>query len=76
MGLSDFEPVVLASGEWSIRDRRSGEIMHPGLGPRRESELLYVEQTRLVERLTASGSAPVRVLDVGLGAATNALAVI
>ena len=76
MGLSDFEPVVLASGEWSIRDRRSGEIMHPGLGPRREAELLYVEQTRLVERLTVSGSAPVRVLDVGLGAATNALAVI
>ena len=76
MGLSDFEPVVLASGEWSLRDRRSGEIMHPGLGPRREAELLYVEQTRLVERLTAADPEPLRVLDVGLGAATNALAVI
>lgn len=76
MGLSDFEPVVLRSGECSIRDRRSGEIMHPGLGPRREAELLYVEQTRLAERLSSDGPGPLRVLDVGLGAATNALAVI
>ncbi len=75
MGLSDFEAVVLGNGEVSIRDRRSGEIMHPGLGPRREAELLYVEQTRLVERLS-SGEGPLRVLDVGLGAATNALAVV
>jgi len=76
VGLSDFEKVVLGSGEVSIRDRRSGEIMHPGLGPRREAELLYVEQTRLAERLAEGTSTPLRVLDVGLGAATNALAVI
>lgn len=76
MGLSDFEPVVLGSGECSIRDRRSGEIMHPGLGPAREAELLYVEQTRLVERLSERTDAPLRVLDVGLGAATNALALV
>jgi len=74
--MSDFEPVVLRSGEWSIRDRRSGEIMHPGLGPRREAELLYVEQTRLAERLSSGETGPLRVLDVGLGAATNALAVV
>jgi S-adenosyl-L-methionine-dependent methyltransferase len=76
VGLSDFEAVVLGNGEVSIRDRRTGEIMHPGLGPRREAELLYVEQPRLAERLSASGPGPVRVLDVGLGAATNALAVV
>ncbi|HZJ56210.1 MAG TPA: MnmC family methyltransferase [Myxococcaceae bacterium] len=76
MGLSDFETVVLGNGEVSIRDRRTGEIMHPGLGPRREAELLYVEQTRLAERLAASESTPLRVLDVGLGAANNALAVL
>ncbi len=76
MGLNDFESVVLGNGEISIRDRRSGEIMHPGLGPRREAELLYVEQTRLAERLSSGEAGPVRVLDVGLGAATNALAVI
>ena len=76
MGLSDFEAVVLGNGEVSIRDRRTGEIMHPGLGPRREAELLYVEQTRLAERLSSGEPGPVRVLDVGLGAATNALAVV
>jgi len=76
VGLSDFETVVLGTGEASVRDRRSGEIMHPGLGPRREAELLYVEQTRLAERLAAPEEGPVRVLDVGLGAATNALAVV
>ena len=74
--MSDFEPVVLGSGVVSIRDRRSGEIMHPGLGPEREAELLYVRQTRLAERLRESTSEPLRVLDVGLGAATNALAMI
>jgi hypothetical protein len=73
--MSDYEPVALASGEWSLRDRRSGEIMHPGLGPRREAELLYVEQTRLADRLGTPDPAPLKVLDVGLGAATNALAV-
>lgn len=76
MGLSDFETVVLGSGEVSIRDRRSGEIMHPGLGPRREAELLYVSQTRLAQRLGEPAPEPLRVLDVGLGAATNALAVV
>jgi tRNA U34 5-methylaminomethyl-2-thiouridine-forming methyltransferase MnmC len=76
VGLSDFELVVLRSGESTIRDRRSGEIMHPGLGPRREAELLYVEQTGLAGRLSSREPGPVRVLDVGLGAATNALAVV
>jgi len=76
VGVSDFERVVLRSGESSIRELRSGEIMHPGLGPRREAELLYVEQTRLAARLTDGKPGPVRVLDVGLGAATNALAIL
>jgi tRNA U34 5-methylaminomethyl-2-thiouridine-forming methyltransferase MnmC len=76
VGLSDFERVLLRSGEASIRDRRSGEVMHPGLGPRREAELLYVEQTRLADRLRFDSPDPLRVLDVGLGAATNALAVL
>ena len=76
MGLSDFEAVVLGNGEVTVRDRRTGELMHPGLGPEREAELLYVRQTRLAERLREPNSEPLRVLDVGLGAATNALAII
>ena len=72
----DFETVVLGNGEVTVRDRRSGELMQPGLGPEREAELLYVRQTRLAERLREPTSEPLRVLDVGLGAATNALAMI
>lgn len=76
MGVTDFEAVVLGNGEVTVRDRRTGELMHPGLGPEREAELLYVRQTRLAERLREATSEPLRVLDVGLGAATNALAMI
>src|SRR5690349_24993478 len=47
VGVSDFEPVVLGNGEVTGRDGRTGELMHPGLGPEREAELLYVRQTRL-----------------------------
>src|SRR5262249_33824415 len=41
-----------------------------------EAELLYVRQTRLAERLGEPTPGPLRVLDVGLGAATNAVAVL
>jgi len=74
--VNDFETVVLGNGEVTLRDRRTGELLHPGLGPRREAELLYVRQTRLAGRLVEPGGRPLTVLDVGLGAATNALAVI
>jgi len=76
VGVSDFEPVVLGNEEVTLRDLRTGELLHPGLGPRREAELLYVRQTRLAMRLQEPGGGPLAVLDVGLGAATNALAVI
>ena len=74
--MNDFETVVLGNGEVTLRDRRTGELLHPGLGPRREAELLYVRQTRLAARLVEPGGGTLAVLDVGLGAATNALAVI
>jgi hypothetical protein len=74
--MSDFEPVRLRSGEFTLRHRPSGEVMHPGLGPRREAELLYVEQTHLADRLRLPASGPLRVLDVGLGAGMNALAIV
>ena len=47
--------------------------MHPVIGPDVESERLYVAQSRLRERLAAPGPRLV-LLDVGLGAASNALA--
>jgi queuine tRNA-ribosyltransferase len=72
-----------------IRDTVSGEVMHPGSDPAYEAQSLYVEQSRLLQRLSSpacttlaatalAGSleAPLVVWDVGLGAAANAMAAI
>lgn len=53
-----------------MRDKLSGELMHP-VGPMLEAQRLYVEASRLGLRLQQSPAS--RVLwDVGLGAASNA----
>jgi queuine tRNA-ribosyltransferase len=57
----EFEVVQLKSGSRAIRHRGHGEVMHP-VGPWEEANRLYA---------TIAGK---RVLDVGLGAAANALA--
>jgi queuine tRNA-ribosyltransferase len=59
-----------------IRDMTSGEVMHLGEDPEQEARSLYVEQSRLVERLQAPSDEPLVVWDVGLGAAANAMAAI
>jgi queuine tRNA-ribosyltransferase len=42
-----------------IRDTVSGEVMHPGGDPAQEAQSLYVEQSRLLERLSSpAGTAP------------------
>ncbi|MGA9522103.1 MAG: MnmC family methyltransferase [Myxococcaceae bacterium] len=70
-----FELVTLRNGFRAIRERASGEIMHPSVGPWAEARQLYVEQTRLAERLqTPPFDEPLRVYDVGLGGAANASA--
>jgi queuine tRNA-ribosyltransferase len=56
-----------------VRDALAGEVMHPVIGPAVEAERLYVAQSRLVERLSRPGPRLV-LLDVGLGAGSNALA--
>jgi queuine tRNA-ribosyltransferase len=51
--------------------------MHPGVGPLIEAEQLYVQQSRLRERLLAKEGADrdrLVLFDVGLGAGSNALA--
>jgi len=84
--------VVVSDGVGRIRDMTSGEVMHPVDDPSDEARSLYVEQSRLVERLSAPESAPVGaalavpssvpnhvplvVWDVGLGAAANSMAAI
>ncbi len=58
-----------------IRQKDSGETMHPSTHPIREAKFLYVESPRVLERSRAR-SGVIRVWDVGLGAATNAMALI
>jgi len=65
------EVVRTSGGALAIRSVEDGEVMHPGVGPLVEAEVLYVRQSRLGERLAAG---PVVLFDVGLGAGTNALA--
>lgn len=71
----EFELVTLRSGNRAVKHLTSGEVMHPAVGPWEEAQRLYVEQLGLVDRLGQDLSGrPLRVLDVGLGAATNAVA--
>lgn len=74
-----FERVTLRNGTRAIREKDSGEVMHPSVGPWVEARTLYVEQGGLAERLsqrsaTGTNDAPVVVWDVGLGGAANAAA--
>ena len=69
-----FEVITLRNGSRAVRHLGHGEVMHPSVGPWAEANRLYVEQTRLAERLTRSTPDPLVILDVGLGAAANAAA--
>ncbi len=69
----DFELVTLRNGARAVRSLSLGEVMHPSVGPWREAQLLYVEQLGLEPALREAGAA-LCVYDVGLGAATNAVA--
>ncbi|GMV19797.1 MAG: hypothetical protein AMXMBFR56_80210 [Polyangiaceae bacterium] len=66
------EVVVTRSGARAMRDRATGELMHPVVGPRVEAERLYVKPSRLEARLGESNAEPLVLLDVGLGAGSNA----
>jgi queuine tRNA-ribosyltransferase len=59
-----------------IRDTVSGEVMHSVNDPAEEAHSLYVEQSRLLERLQIPADEPLVIWDVGLGAAANAMATI
>ncbi len=68
--------VVVREEIGRIRDVESGEVMHSVNDPAEEARSLYVEQSRLIERLKSPNSEPLVVWDVGLGAAANAMAAI
>jgi len=69
-----FEVVATRSGARAMRDRRTGEVMHPLGGPSEEARSLYVRPSRIEQRLDAGESEPLVLLDVGLGAGSNAAA--
>jgi queuine tRNA-ribosyltransferase len=68
--------VIIRDSAGYIRDMTSGEVMHPDGDSSQEARSLYVEQSRLLERLQVPSDQPLVVWDVGLGAAANAMAAI
>ena len=68
--------IVVNHGVGRMRDTVSGEVMHSVNDPAEEARSLYVEQSRLVERLEEDDPHPLVVWDVGLGAGANAMAAI
>lgn len=70
----EHEVVLTRSGARAMLDKRSGEVMHPIVGPLAEAERLYVAPARLRGRLSEPRSDAVVLFDVGLGAGSNAAA--
>jgi queuine tRNA-ribosyltransferase len=68
--------VVVRDEVGRIRDTRSGEVMHSVNDPAVEAHALYVEQSRMVERLRYADTHPLVIWDVGLGAGANAMAAV
>lgn len=69
----DHEVVVTRGGARAMLDRVTGEVMHPVVGPQAEAAALYLGPSRLAQRLDVGGD-PLVLLDVGLGAGSNAIA--
>lgn len=74
--LGNYEVLLTREGHHVIRQKSSGESMHPTGAPEAEAEVVYIKPSRLRERVTAAEEAPLVLWDVGLGAAHNAMAVI
>lgn len=80
----DCEVLATRSGALAIRDRITGQVMHPVVGPRVEAPHLYIGPSRLEARLRReTGREPTDasarddafvLLDIGLGAGSNAIA--
>ena len=80
VGSSNAPEGAASAAVGRIRDTISGEVMHSVNDPAEEARSLYVEQSRLIERLRwgepGGAPGPLVVWDVGLGAAANAMATI
>ena len=76
--LGDYEVHQHSAGFSSIKQVSSGEIMHSVNRPSDEANRLYIEQSHLADRLLKiEGDTDELVIwDVGLGAASNAMAAV
>ena len=74
--LGDYDIVTGPQGFSSIRQLSSGEVMHSVNRPSDEANRLYVEQSGLAARLLKNDGVDGELViwDVGLGAASNAMA--
>ncbi len=72
--LGDYEVHTSEKGFSSIRQKSSGEIMHSVSPPAEEAHSLYVGPSELKQRLRDQNQ--IIIWDVGLGAASNAMAVL
>lgn len=70
----DCEVVLTTSGAPAMLDRRTGEVMHPIVGPLVEAERLYLAPSRLRSRLSEPDGSALVLFDVGLGAGSNSVA--
>jgi queuine tRNA-ribosyltransferase len=68
--------VIDTDGVGRIRCMKSGEVMHSVNLPEVEARELYVEQSKLLQRIGNAADHPLIIWDVGLGAAANAMAAI
>ena len=75
MIMGEYEVLVREEGYGVIRHTQSGETMHSVNDPAVEAYRLYVDQAGIIEELNKSEE-PLVIWDVGLGAATNAMACI
>jgi queuine tRNA-ribosyltransferase len=75
--LGDYEVIESLNGKYfSIRQKSSGEVMHSVNSPVEEANTLYINQSDMEVKLSSTNETPLVVWDVGLGAATNAMAAI
>ena len=74
--MGDYESIPCDDGSFTLRHRPSGESMHSAIGPWEEACSIYVDQSDLPSRLASQPEKTLRVYDVGMGLATNALALL
>jgi queuine tRNA-ribosyltransferase len=75
--LGNYFVNINPEGFATVKQRSSGEIMHPIGAPEEEVRKIYIEQSNLAARLQDTSKPSELVLwDVGLGAGTNAMAAI